>query len=405
MVILSNGNIYKFSCQVKEKMRTLTKMKLMYLIIGLVIGILLGMWFGGGDDVSTPTIDRGEIIKIGFIAPLTGDVSNYGASSLGGATIAVEEINAAGGINGKTLELMVEDGVCKPQQATSAATKLIDIDGVQVITGTVCSSETLAIAPIAENNKVVVVSVASSSPDITNSGDYIFRVWPSDAGQGVAMANHIFNTEGLTTVGILHVNSDYNLALAHALTKNFEALGGEVIITEKYEQDAKDFRTQITKVKAENPDAFYIVPYGEGGLLMKQIRELGFEGPIFASETVGTPEVVADAGSAAEGVIYATPKFDDTISKAQDVLGAYKEKYGEEPSFGVVTASAYDALYVIAEALEQGGESADDIRDHLYTINNFPGAAGTLTIDEHGDAIKDFQLMVIQNGEFVNYEE
>ncbi|MBI2109578.1 penicillin-binding protein activator, partial [Candidatus Woesearchaeota archaeon] len=268
-----------------------------------------------------------EVIKIGAIAPLTGDVANYGEASRNGIQLAVDEINSAGGINGKKIEVLWEDGQCKAQPASTAANKLIDVDKVSVIIGTVCSSETLAIAPIAEENKVVVVSAASSSPDITKSGDYIFRVWPSDTGQADAMAKHIYNTEKLTKVALMYPNSDYNLALASAFKKTFESLGGIIAAKEVYEQEAKDFRTQIAKVKDSNPEAVYIIPYGEGGILTKQLRELGFEGKIFASETYGTQEVLNDAGDSSEGIIYATPKFDDSLSGTADFLKRYKEKF------------------------------------------------------------------------------
>ncbi|MBS3127768.1 penicillin-binding protein activator [Candidatus Woesearchaeota archaeon] len=365
--------------------------------IGCIFLILL---FSAG--CGKQKITQEETITVGFISPLTGDVANYGESARGGVELALEEINAQG-INGKKMNVIYEDGRCNAKDATLAAQKLINQNGVYVIMGGVCSSETLAAAPLAEEAQVVLVSFASSSPDITNSGDYIFRTWPSDAGQGKKIAEKMI-ADGIKTVGIVHPNSDYNLALAKAFTESFEAQGGKVVLREMYEQDAKDFRTQLLKVKAAQVEAMYIIPYGEGGLVMKQAREQGISVPLYASETVGTPEVVADAGGAAEGVIYATPAFDAESSSAKVFLEKYVSKYGKEPSFGVVAATAYDTAHLVADALRTG-EDANAVKQYLYNVQNYAGVAGTLTIDEHGDALKDFQLMVIHEGAFIPLEK
>lgn len=342
-----------------------------------------------------------NVINIGFIGPLTGDIANYGESSLGGITLALEEINKQG-IHGKKINIIAEDGQCKGPAAILAAQKLITIDKVHAIIVT-CSPELLAIAPIAKESDVLIISQSASHPDITNAGDHVFRTWPSDIGQGKKIADKLIQ-DGKQKIGILNPNSDYNVALANALTKSFEAKGGKVIIHEMYEQDEKDFRTPLTKIKAANVDALYLVPFGEGGLLMKQARQLGILVPFYASETVGTPEIVRDAGGTEQGVIYATPAFDESSGLTKNFLDSYEQKYSKEPSFGVMAASAYDAMHLLAKAIEHG-EDVESMQSFMHNVKNYPGAAGTLTIDKNGDALKEFQLMTIQDGEFVRVKE
>jgi len=337
-----------------------------------------------------------EEIVIGFVGPLVGDTSAYGDSSRSGVELALDEIELQ-------VKVIYENGGCNAKDATTAANKLIDVDGAKVILGTVCSSETLAIAPIAEQNGVVLLSAASSSPDITTAGDYVFRTWPSDKLQGPVMADHII-AEGHKTVAIIHTNSDYNLGLANAFTEAFEAAGGEILITEKYEQDARDFRTTLTKIKGKNPDAIYIVPYAEGGLLVKQAKDLGLEQPFFASETIGNQDFLDNAGDSAEGIIYATPSWDESASTTADFMQKHEAKFGEQSAWPVFSANSYDGMMLVAMAIEEHGYNADAVRDYLYAVADYDGAAGMLTIDENGDALKNFELMKIENGEFVKYE-
>ncbi|MBS3176061.1 penicillin-binding protein activator [Candidatus Woesearchaeota archaeon] len=352
-------------------------------------------------QVAKPAVS--ETIKIGFIGPLTGDTASLGTTLRDGAEIAVEEINAKGGVNGKKIEAIYEDGGCKAQGATLAAQKLINNDKVVLIIGGSCSSETLAAAPIAEEAKIILISPSSSNPDITKAGDYIFRTWPSDTGQGKAIAEKMIK-DGITKVGIINTNSDYNIGLAKAFTESFTTNGGQVLIHEMYEQDSKDFRTQLTKIKAKNVEALYIVPYLEGGLILKQAKELGLTIPMYGSEVLGSKEIVNDAGGAAENVVYATAKFDDQAEPAKAFLAKYQQKYGKEPSYPSFAATAYDTVMVVTDAMKAGTES-ETIKNYLYNLNDYSGVAGTLTIDENGDALKEFQIMVIQNGEFIPLEK
>ncbi len=375
----------------------MAKLKVGRVIGGIVILVLIiGVFMLINRGPSTVT-ETGPI-KIGFIAPLSGDVAIYGSASQGGVVIAAEEINAAGGINGRMIEVIYEDSMCDGKEASTAANKLVNLDNVLAIIGTVCSSATLAIAPIAEENQIVLLSAASSSPAITDAGDYVFRTWPSDSLQGKKMAEYVYD-QGIMKVGMIYQNSDYNIGLSSVFRETFEDLGGEIVAAEVYEPTAKDFRTQLTKLKAEDPEALYIVPYtGEAGILLKQVTELGIEVGLYGPETFHAQEVIDSAGESAEGLIYMVPEFDEENPLSKGILDKYEAKYGQPSPFAVITANAYDGMLLVAAALEQE-VSSNSIRDYLYTVENYPGTGGTLTIDENGDALKDFQFMIIRDGE------
>jgi len=377
-------------------MRELTKLRLTYAVIGLLIGILLGFLIVKFAGTSSSTENN---IKIGFIGPLTGENANIGQPIQRGVELALKDINEEWKATGKSVEVVYEDGKCNGKDATTAIQKLIDQDKVNAIVGGVCSSETLAMAPVAEAAKLVIISPSSTNPSITTAGDYVFRVVGSDALQGKIMAEYVFD-EGYKKAAMIYQNSDYNVGLKNVFTETFTKRGGEIVAAEAYEADAKDFRTQLTKIKAAQPEATYIIPYSEGGLITKQIRELGMETPLFGPETFESKAILEDGGDAVEGLIFTKPKFDPSNPASAQVIEKYKQKYNSDPEFQAYVTNAYDAVMLIVDALEKG----KDLKTYLYDIKDYPGAGGMLTIDSNGDAIKDFQLMIVKNGKFEKYE-
>lgn len=343
-------------------------------------------------------------IKIGFVGPLTGENAALGVPIQKGALLAAEEINAAGGINGKQIEIISEDGGCKGEPAAKAGNKLLAIDKVIAITGGMCSSETLAIAPMAEEAKTVLISPASTNPSITDAGDYVFRAISSDKFQAATMADHLIS-RNIRKTATIYANSDFNIGLNNAFKERYESLGGTVVAAETYEQDSKDFRTQLTKIRAANPDALFVIPYGEGGLILKQAREIGITAPFFGPDAIGGKAVIEQAGPVGEGLIFTEPKFDPANPKSREFVERFKAKYGEEPAFPGYTANNYDIIYLLADAIRKGGENRDAIKEYLYNVRDYDGAGGMLTLDENGDALKEFQLTMVKNGELVPYAE
>ncbi len=344
-----------------------------------------------------------EVVKIGFIGPMTGDGSEYGVPILAGARIAVEEINEAGGIDGKQIEAIWEDGKCDPKAATTATQKLVDIDKVKIILGLTCSSEILAAAPITEKNKVIVIGASTSSPDVTKAGDFVFRTYPSDAFSASVAAEYGYKTLGAKKAAIINENKDYPQALARVFEESFEKLGGGIVSHETFNPEETEFKTQVLKIKESSPDVIYVAPQApsKGLLVIRQIRDSGLNQQLLSAENFLSKEVVDEGGDLLEGLIGLEPSFDKNNPKAQKLFEKYKQKYNKEPPWPFFQASAYDDVYLIKEAIESVGMDTEKIRDWLYDVKDWDGAVGKLTIDENGDPIIKFAIKQIKNGEIV----
>jgi len=352
--------------------------------------------------------DTGEI-KIGSIMPLSGDAAAYGLPLQKSAILAIEEINSQGGILGKQIKIIFEDGKCTGKEASSAAQKLINVDGVKVILGGLCSGETLGAAPIAESSKVILFSPGSGSPDITNAGDYVFRNFPSDASSGSKIAESAIE-QGYVKVGVLSEVTDYAQAVSRVFKNKFKSLGGVISTDESFSSDASDFKTQITKIINAKPDAVYIVPQtpSKFGLVLKQLKELGYEGPLYTNEIAAGKDVLEQYKNEIDGAILAEPLFnpDDPISK--EFLDKLTARYGELAGAlpPVYLATTYDAVYILKEAIESCGEvKADCIKTHLYSIKNRKGTAGLLTLDPNGDPLFNYVLKVVKDGKVNEYKQ
>jgi len=342
-----------------------------------------------------------KVIKIGVILPLTGEAAKYGQSAKRGLDLALEEINASGGVRGKKLSLIYEDSKADPKEGVNAIQKLITIHKVPAIIGAMASSVTLAIAPIAEKNKVVLLSPASSAPKITYAGNYIFRNCYSDIYEGTKMADYIWNETSYRSIAIIYINNDYGIGLKRAFEKRFTELGGKVIISEPYEFGSTDFHTQISKVKNANPDAIYIIGYGEMGRLLIQAKEIGLSKPFFSCIMFEDPDILKIAREAAEGVIYTFPSYDPKSQEKQirDFVRAFKKKYGQIPDG--FAANSYDALKILALAIKKGGGDSEGIKDALYTVRDFPGVTGKTSFDANGDVKKPIGIKTVKDGRFI----
>lgn len=343
--------------------------------------------------------------KIGVMLPLTGDGAAYGLPEQRGVKIAIDEINAKGGINGRKLEAVYEDSKCNPKDGNAAAQKLVNIDKVKVIIGGACSGETLGASPITESNKVILISPSATNPDITKAGDFVFRTAPSDAYAGVVAADYAFKELNVKKAAVISESTDYAQGLRRVFKENFAKLGGEIVADETYNPEDTDFRTQVTKVKASNPDVVYIVPQApaKGILLVKQLNEAGLKQQLLTAEVIiGQRSIIKENAADVEGLIGIEPKFDGKRTKSASFLVKYRQTAKEEAQFPFFTAAAYDAVYLIANAIAKDGYDSEKIRDYLYAVKDYDGAAGKITIDENGDPIIDYSIKQAKNGELVD---
>jgi len=334
------------------------------------------------------TAPAGEVIKIGFISPLSGDVASYGIGAKKGMELAKKELGM------DNIQVIVEDSKCEGKEAVTAVNKLILVDGVKAIIGELCSGATLAAAPIAEQNNVVLISPASTSPKVTDAGDYIFRVIPSDALQGDFGANLAYD-KGHRKLAVLYSNEEYGLGFNTVLTESFEGLGGDVVASETFERGAADLRTQVTKIKNAGPDAIYIISNSldSAVAVLQQIEELGVDAALFASEGLKSPDVTAGAGAAAEGMLVSS-----VSSGTTDFVASHMVEYGEEP--GPFAVQAYDAFTAVAMVIQQGATTGEEIKNALYALD-FEGKSGHIVFDENGDVFGNYDLYEVMDGAFV----
>ncbi len=334
-----------------------------------------------GDDASD------ESFKIGVMESLTGPGETYGTVSSQAKQMAVDEINAAGGIDGRMIELIVQDSKCSAQDAITAYNKLTDVDGVKIILGTSCSGAMLGAAPLAEADGVVLFSGLATNPDIAEAGDYIFRTAMSDALLGIDTGNELW-ADGIRTLATITEATDYAEGVRRTSVAQFEKLGGEVVAEERYPSDITDFRSQLTKLINANPDALHIAAQQEfsGGTIVKQARELGFDGPIYGEIVVVGTTALEVAGEAATGVKAIAAVLDPDNQMAQEVLRNFRARY-DYVTLPWYLGSAYDDVYITAECLRQTGDDqdADGFRDCLYDIT-WSGAIGeNYSFDEKGE--------------------
>ena len=333
--------------------------------------------------------DAGDSFRIGVMESLTGPGETYGTVANQAKQMAVDEINEAGGINGRRLELIVEDSQCSAKDAIAAYNKLTDVDGVKIILGTSCSSAMLGAAPLAEADGIVLFSGLASNPDIANAGDYIFRTQISDIQVGIDTGNVLW-ADGVRTLATITEATDYAEGVRRTSAAQFEKRGGRVVAEERYASDVTDFRSQLEKLFTASPDALHLSPQSEfaAGTIIKQARELGFQGPIYA-ETVSVGTTALEiAGDAATGMKAITADLDPDNQKAQEVLADFRDRY-KYITLPWHLGSAYDDVYIAAECLKKTNDDqdADGFRDCMYGIT-WSGAIGdNYSFDEKGEVV------------------
>jgi branched-chain amino acid transport system substrate-binding protein len=370
-----------------------------YLIIGIILAIAIVIGIASTGFL-TLNQNNQEEIKIGVMFPLSGDLAAIGNEIVNSLSIALEEINQEG-INGKRIKLIYQDSKCDGKEAVNAINKLINIDKVKIVIGEACSGATLAAAPIAENNKVILFSPFSTSPDLTNAGEYIFRTAPSDALQGQKMAEYAIEKE-IKTIAIIIEDTEYTYALNKVFKENYEKYG-KVVIQENYKSEENDFKTPLLKIINRNPEAIYILPQTPNklALILRQLKEINYQGKILTSEMADSDELLTNYKEEMEGVVFARVKFDAEKGKSKEFLDKYFKEHGQLPeTFGTFFfASAYDSLHIISEAISKCKEvNTECIKPYLHTVKDRPSATGNLTINEYGDSEYEYDVKVIKDG-------
>lgn len=386
-------------------MSRVNKTLVFFMVFALTIMTLAGC--GGSQGTTSESGQNSssgtsaETVKIGTFGPLTGNVASYGISTKTGVELAVDEYNAKGGINGKTIELISEDTRGNQSEAANSVTKLIDQNKVVAIVGGVISSETMTGGPIAEDSKVVMISSSSTAAGVPEIGDYIFRNCLSDDVQAIQLAEYAVNELGLKNFAIMYTNNDYGLSVKNAFEQKAREIAN-VVDVETYNDGESDFRAQLTKIKGFNPDALYVAGYyTEAAKIAQQAKDQGLNVQILGADGFFSPKLIELGGEAVENAIFTAGFFpEDPDEHVQNFVKAYKEKYGAEPD--MFAAQAYDAACILLSALEKtDGQGGEALLKAMNETKDFPGVTGKTSFTDVGDCVKDILILQVQDGKFV----
>lgn len=351
----------------------------------------------GGDKTGTVTI--------GAVLPLTGDLASYGQNAREGIMLYAEQVNASGGIDGRSVSIIFEDSAGQPAQAVSALNKLLTVNNAIAVIGGISSSTTLAMAPVANNNKVVLLSPAASAPDITTAGPYIYRVWPSDVFESGRMAEYVIANR-IENVVILYVNNDYG----KAMLASFKAALGEsaskvVIAADNFDPNATDVRTQLSRIRSSDAKWIYLISYPkDSAIILRQMTELGLKTKILATSSYEDPLVLAAPAQTIEGSIFTSPIPPASDNKVvADFHSAYLKKYGKKP--GLVADYGYDALLVLVDAIKSDGTTREGLARAIKSLPPLEGASGLIKFDKNGDVLKPAGMKTIKDGKYVWLEQ
>ena len=334
---------------------------------------------------------------------MTGKEATFGQISHQGAVLAIEEANAAGGVLGRKLELLIEDDQSKPGEAATIVKKFISRDKVVAVLGEITSSRTLEAAPICQNAKIPLVSPGATAPEVTAMGNYIFRVCFIDPFAGTIMAKFAKDTLKVRRAAVLSsVSSAQSVGVAKYFRERFTADGGTIVLEQKFGEGDKDFRAQLTAIRAAGVDGIFAPAYySEAALICKQARDLGLTVPLFGTDGWESSELISIGGAAVEGCYLGTHYSPENQSP---VVVAFHERYQKRwgSSSNALAAVGYDGAMLLIDAIKRAGTTdSAKLRDALAATKNFPGTTGAITFDAQRNPTKSAVVLTVKNGRFV----
>jgi branched-chain amino acid transport system substrate-binding protein len=378
----------------------------------LAVVLALVTAFTGCNKPAAPSGEGGaasgaDVIKVGEFASLTGKEASFGQMSHHGTELAIDGLNARGGVLGRKLQLLTEDNQSKQGESKTIARKLISRDGVVALLGEVASGRSLEAAPVCQENHIPQISPSSTNPKVTQIGDYIFRVCFTDPMQGSVLARFAEKTLHVKRAAVLtDAANTYSVGLATYFKEAFVADGGTIVDEQKYSGGDKDFNAQLTTIKAANPEAVFIPGYYQDvGLIALQARQLGINVPLFGGDGWESQSLISIGGAAVDGNYFSTHFSPEESDPAvQDFVAKFKERYGVMPD--AMAALGYDSAMLLADAFKRAGTTdGPKVRDALAATRDFPGITGRITMDEHRDAKKPLVILQVKDGKFKLIEQ
>ena len=346
-----------------------------------------------------------EEVAVGSITPLSGKLAVYGEGFQQSMLLALEEVNAAGGINGKPMKILYEDNNSTAKDSVSAIQKLITVHKLPVLFGPAASSNFLAVCPIAQENKTVLIGAESAAAEITKCGDYVFRVFPSDELQGKGAAE-LTVALGYKEVVLTYINNDWGVGLGKVFKENFLKAGGKIIDEFSHDEGKTDYRSEVLRVKKHSPKAAVNLTYiKEGATMLKQAYETGLKVQWLMGSASKSPKLVELAGESAEGIIGTYPTFSQDTPQYKHFKETWEKKYpGKKiPIFGEYN---YDMVHLTAKALKVAKSlSSDDIRNALIEVGKgYMGVTGDKTFDANGDVGAVYGKWTVKGGAIQDYK-
>lgn len=370
------------------------KKKIVQSLFGIAISIVLFSYCNNKNDT----------IKIGSTLDLTGPYAAYGKQVKDGILLAMEEINSNGGISGKEIVIDLQDSKSDAKTAVANAQRFLNIDEAKIVIGEISSSATMAMIPVVEQNKAFLFAPASSSPKLSNVSKCFARNWPSDVAEAGNAATFAFREFKSLNPFTIYSNDEYGLGLKNKFDEVFTKLGGHILGSELFEMNTTDFKTILVKLKSLNTDCIYIVGGAKDiGNFIKQYSEMKMKHNIISNSNFLQIDCLNIAGRFANGIIIPTPFYlaNDTANiKAVNFYKAYKQKYNREPT--ITDANAYDAIYLIANAIEKNGYDAVKVAEYIRNLKQYEGVAGKVSFT-NGDVERPIIFKIIKNGEVANY--
>jgi len=365
-----------------------------------VVIIVLALAFScsrPGEDNTAP--DR-TTIEIGYFGDLTGPTFNFGQSAINGVLMAASEVNQSGGINGRKIDIVIEDDKGSPEEAARLTAKLIDQDKVVAIIAGGTSGNSRAAAPKAQASHIPLISPSSTDPAVTQTGNYIFRACFVDTFQGEVMASFAFNTLKAKKAAILtDFNSPYSKGLTDYFKLSFGRLGGSIVSEQTYTQGDADFKGQLSTIRSAEPDVIYIPGYyGDVALIAKQARMIGLTQPLLGGDGWDAPELWQIGGDALNGAYISTHYSADNPSpEIQQFVGFYKQRYSNLLP-DAHAALAYDAARILFAAIARAGSTdGDKLREALAQTKDFNGVTGVISMDANRNAVKPAVVLKLED--------
>ena len=339
-------------------------------------------------------------VKVGWVGPMTGPLAKWG--SYQAALLAVEDLKARGGIGGRPLEVLFEDGQGQGREAASAAQKLINVDRVQYLIGGHCTPESLAIAPIAERAKAVMIAAVTSNPFLTTAGDYVFRVTAVSTTGAERVFRYAVDRKGWRKFAVIYEEADYPRPQAEKFRDLVVQNGLELAAFQSVARSETDFRPMLAKLRTAKIDAVYVATLSPdvAGILLKQLKELRLNFAVLGNENTGQAvDILGGDPAIYENIIFAASRYDPESPAAKAFAQRYCSRYHVQAlPYRAYTAESYDALMLLAETIERCGDSPEAVKRCLYQTKDFDGASGRFSFDSNGDVVREYEVLMVQNG-------